>query len=165
MKEDKQDTSGAKFIKDSSGNILVEEKQIQERWRKYFEQLLNEENPNEFDEGDKVEGPIQEVTEQDIARAVKKDKASGPPGMPSELLLVAESIGVPRNDQHMQESPERKKKDTRRKGGNSLTVPLYKGKEDALECGKYCGIRLLEHIFKILGKGPRKKSERSCPDR
>ena len=33
--------------------------------------------------------------------------------------------------------------------GLSLTIPLYKGKGDALECGKYRGLRLLEHGMKI----------------
>ena len=33
---------------------------------------------------------------------------------------------------------------------NSLTIPLYKGKGDALQCGKYRGLRLLEHGMKVL---------------
>lgn len=31
---------------------------------------------------------------------------------------------------------------------NSINVPVYKGKGDALECGKYRGIGLLEHGMK-----------------
>ena len=31
----------------------------------------------------------------------------------------------------------------------SITIPLYKGKDDALECSKYRGLRLLEHGMKI----------------
>ena len=46
----------------------------------------------------------------------------------------------------------REKKRWPEEWGDSLTVPLYKGKGDALECGKYCGIRLLEHSFKIWEK-------------
>ena len=33
---------------------------------------------------------------------------------------------------------------------NSLTIPLYKGKEDAMQCGKYRGLRLFEHGIKVL---------------
>ena len=33
--------------------------------------------------------------------------------------------------------------------GHSLTIPLYKGKGDALQCGKYRGLGLLEHGMKI----------------
>ena len=32
---------------------------------------------------------------------------------------------------------------------DSLTIPLYKGKGDALQCGKYQGLRLLELGMKI----------------
>ena len=35
------------------------------------------------------------------------------------------------------------------KCGKSITVPLFKDKGDALECGKYRGLRLLEHGMKI----------------
>ena len=33
--------------------------------------------------------------------------------------------------------------------GYSRTIPLYKGNGDALQCGKYRGLRLLEHGMKI----------------
>ena len=32
---------------------------------------------------------------------------------------------------------------------DNLTIPLYKGKGDALQCGKYRGLRLLEHGMKV----------------
>ena len=32
---------------------------------------------------------------------------------------------------------------------NSLTIPLYKGKGDALQCGKYRGVGLFEHGMKV----------------
>ena len=35
---------------------------------------------------------------------------------------------------------------------NSLTIPLYKGKGDALQCGKYKGLRLLGHGMKVWEK-------------
>ena len=31
-------------------------------------------------------------------------------------------------------------------------MPIYKGKGDAIECGKYRGIRLLEHAMKLFEK-------------
>ena len=35
---------------------------------------------------------------------------------------------------------------------NSGTVPIYKGRGNALESGKYSGIRLLEHRIKLFKK-------------
>ena len=32
---------------------------------------------------------------------------------------------------------------------SSTTIPIYKGKGDAMDCGKYRGVRLLEHGMKI----------------
>ena len=32
---------------------------------------------------------------------------------------------------------------------DSITIPLYKGNGDALECGKYRGLQLLDHGMKI----------------
>ncbi len=36
--------------------------------------------------------------------------------------------------------------------GTSYTIPIYKGKGDALLCGKYRGVRLLEHGMKVWEK-------------
>src|SRR5678815_3540652 len=32
----------------------------------------------------------------------------------------------------------------------SWMVPVYKGKGDALECGSYRGVKLLDHVMKVL---------------
>ncbi len=50
---------------------LTEEQDIKERWRKYFEELLNEENPYEVQEEEKV-GPVEDITETEIKSMLKK---------------------------------------------------------------------------------------------
>ena len=50
MREERKDIVGGKYIKDEDENILVREQDIRERWRKYFEELLNEANPYEREE-------------------------------------------------------------------------------------------------------------------
>ncbi len=78
---------------------------------------------------------------------MKSTKAPGPTGVTSDMLKKAdirEMTRVFRNIVDEGEIPEEWK--------NSITIPIYKGKGDALECGKYRGIRLLEHGMKLFEK-------------
>ena len=47
----------------------------------------------------------------------------------------------------------------------SWMVNVYKGKWDALQCGSYRGIRLLEHVMKILEESCGGSGEEYCQDR
>lgn len=55
---DKRDVQGPRYVKDENGELKVTEKEVRERWRKYFDQLLIEYNNNELEEVQVVEGPI-----------------------------------------------------------------------------------------------------------
>jgi len=35
---------------------------------------------------------------------------------------------------------------------SSMVLPIYKGKQDPMECGSYRGIKLLEHAMKVLDR-------------
>ncbi len=77
---------------------------------------------------------------------MKSGRAPGPTGVTSDLLKTAaggtgELTRVFRSIVDEGEIPEDWK--------NIITVPIYKGKGDALECGKYRGVRLLEHGMKL----------------
>ncbi len=41
--------------------------------------------------------------------------------------------------------------------GSSYTIPIYKGKADALLCGKYRGVRLLQHGMKLWENIPERR--------
>ena len=79
---------------------------------------------------------------------MKSGKAAGPTGVTSDLLkrsgITGELTRVFRSIFDKGEIPEDWK--------NSMTVPIYKGKGDALECGKYRRVRLLEHGMKLFEK-------------
>ena len=75
---------------------------------------------------------------------MKSGKALGPTGMTSDLMKGAVITGREGYVVDEGEIPKEWK--------NSVTVPIYKGKGDALECGKYRGIRLLEHGMKLFEK-------------
>ena len=48
IRKDQKDIVGANFIRDPHGNIKVDSADVVERWKDYFENLLNEENPNDL---------------------------------------------------------------------------------------------------------------------
>ena len=150
MRKDQKDVLGTNFIRSVDGDVAVDPKKVQDRWRGYFEDLLNSENPNVLEDTPAVLGPIEEVSVQEVSlalRCMKSGKAAGPSEVTSEMFVIAGDQGsemlcaVFSNILLSGTSPE--------KWAESITVPLFKGKGDALDCGKYRGLRLLEHGMKI----------------
>uniref|UniRef100_A0A6A7FPU9 Retrovirus-related Pol polyprotein LINE-1 n=1 Tax=Hirondellea gigas TaxID=1518452 RepID=A0A6A7FPU9_9CRUS len=152
MRKDRKDIVGAMFIKDEAGDIKVEERGIMERWKRYFEQLLNEENEYEIEEIDRTEGPIGNITEEEVRMALRgmKNNAPGPTGLTSGMLKKLGNIRVVELTTIFREVAEEVNipEDWKR----SVTIPIFKGKGDVLQCGKYRGMRLLEHGMKIFEK-------------
>ena len=62
-------------MKDQEGSVLTDENQIRERWRMYFETLLNEENPRRVTgDGTPNQGMTTEVTRTEVEKALRKMK-------------------------------------------------------------------------------------------
>ena len=84
-----KDTGKVFTVKDENGNILKDSKEIKKRWKMYFDELYNEENPGvETEEVDPVLGPVEEVTAAEVKQAMKKmknNKACGPDMVPVEV--------------------------------------------------------------------------------
>ena len=153
LKRDKKDIVGGYFVKSSAGEIVTEENDIREVWREYYSDLLNVENPNEIPEERCVEGPVKDICEEEVMKALrsmKVNKASGPSGITCDLFKSAGRTGIEQITKVFQQildteiCPEEWK--------DSTTLPFYKGKGDPLQCGKYRGIRLLEHGMKLWEK-------------
>jgi hypothetical protein len=68
MKKERKDVIGAKYVKDEQGVIKVQERDIMERWGRYFDQLLNEENHHNIEEVTKVEGAVENILEKEVER-------------------------------------------------------------------------------------------------
>lgn len=150
MRKDRKDVLGTNFIRGANGNVATDPADVQDRWRGYFEDLLNVENPNLLEDTPAILGPIEEVSVQEVSlalRCMKRGKAAGPSEVTSEMFIIAGDQGTDmlcslfNNILKSDTSPE--------KWAESITVPLFKGKGDALDCGKYRGLRLLEHGMKI----------------
>ena len=147
MKKEKKDVTGAKCIKDERG--VIKNKGRRDTWE--VEGLLNDENEHNLEEINMVEGLTEEISKEDVKRALKKKKSGkvpGSTGMTSDLMkgesITGELTRVFSGIVDEGEIPKEWK--------NSVTVPIYKGKGDALECGKYREIRLVEYEMKLFKK-------------
>ncbi|XP_064099435.1 uncharacterized protein LOC135210473 [Macrobrachium nipponense] len=146
-----KDLTHIKQIKDKNGRVLSKEESIIVRWKEYFEELLNEENPRTIiRDGNPHERIVQDVSREEAKKALdkmKKGKAVGPDGIPTEVwkCLGEEGIDILWDLMTKIYRQERMPDMWR----NSLMVPNYKGKGDVQECGNYRRIKLMSHTMKI----------------
>ena len=96
MGKERREVTGAEYVKGERGNIQTAKEDILERWRSYFETLLDEKNEHELEETDMVQGSLDEISEEEFNRAlngVEKWKAPDPTGLCTDLLKKAGIIG------------------------------------------------------------------------
>ena len=140
-------------VKSECGEVLVEDQRVQQRWKEYFEDLLNQENPRERREVcvGKIIKEVEEVAEE-VKAALKKMKKVKPGGqMIFQLSVVYPGRcwdwGLTKLMNKLlkgEKMPEEWRK--------SVLIPIYKGKGDSKECGNYRGIKLMSHIMKFWEK-------------
>ena len=145
-----QDIDRLVFVKDPQDKVLTEDTDIKDRWRQYFDTLLNSINSRkELDDIDKTEGPIPEVTQEEVKRQLDKmanNKATGPDELPIEVLKLLKKDGLEWITSMLAEV---QKKGIPKIWRNSTITPLYKNKGDPLNCNNYRGIKLLSHSLKL----------------
>ena len=148
-----RDVVGDGCIKDEDGKVVVDQDGLKDVWRRYFEKLLNEEfdwDREGLETGHAVSGPAEEITASEVRAAIgkmKAGKAVGPSGIGAEMLFAAGEAGVIWVTDLCNVIV---------KGGvipadwrKSWLVTVFKGKGDALECGSYRGIKLLDQVMKV----------------
>jgi len=151
-------THGQVPMKNKDGTILFKtHREINERWREHFENLLNQETTYNRDILNVIpQQPIQESlselpTMEEVSKAISKtksNKAAGPDGIPAEVYKYG-GIKLKKTLHHLiikmwteEEIPSEWK--------NANIVKIYKRKGDRSECGNYRGISLLSTAGKIL---------------
>ena len=149
-KKDGQEVTGVPCIQDENGVMTTITKDRLSVWSKYCDKLMNTEN--EWDgvaEADPVEGPCEEVKEKEVWEAVKmmkRGKAAGPSEVCTEMLTtetcVRELTKIANGLLAGDRMPASWKLST--------VIPVFKGKGNALICGNYRTIKLLEHAMKVL---------------
>ena len=144
-----KDVVGASCVKDNDGKIGVEEDKMMEVWRAHYDKISNEEfawDRNGLTNVSPVCGPSERITTVEVG--TKQGKSAGPTGVVAEMLKAAGETGtlwmtdVCNAVVKDGEVPEDRSK--------SWMVNVYEGKGDALTCGSYRGIKLLEHTMKVL---------------
>ena len=154
MKRKNRDIVGGGCVKDENGKIVTDEGERMETWRRHFERISNEEfgwnrNLPEIDSQSNSNG-VEDITLEEMKSAVKKmksNKASGPTGVVADMIKAAGEFGLV----WLQELFNQVLKEGRipNDWSKSWMVSVYKGKGDALDCGSYRGIKLLEHVMKL----------------
>lgn len=149
-----KDLTQIKQMKNEQGEVLTENEMITERWKTYFEKLLNEENPRSVvGDGNPNNGLTREVTREEVAKAVKRMKnarATGPDQIPVEAWKSLGDAGIDKLTELMkmiwreETMPEEWR--------DSVITPIYKEKGDIQDCGNYRGIKLMSHTMKIWEK-------------
>jgi exonuclease III len=146
-----KDMKHNKYINNKDGKLLTSDRDINQRWFEYYNQLLNEEFPKENRTPELcVAGPIPEVCFMEVKREVsrmKNNKAAGPDGIPAEIWKRLGDAGISwltnlfNRILREKQIPESWRK--------SYLVPFYKNKGDVRDCGNYRGVKLTSHTLKI----------------
>jgi hypothetical protein len=98
---------------------------------------------------EKVEGPIENITEDEVHRQIEKmklNKAKGPDELPIELKKKLKDTGTTWITSCLKEAM---REGIPQEWRRSKIVPIYKQKGDPLNCGNYRGIKLLCHSLKL----------------
>ena len=163
-----KDFTHIKHMKDERGNVLYNDNEIKDRWKNYYEKLLNEENPR-IPSGDGLpsEGPTTDISRAEVVQAMrstKSNKAVGPDSIPIEVWKSLGEDGIDivwdlmRKIYHQEKMPSQWRK--------SSIIPIYKGKGDIQDCSNYRGIKLISHTMKLWERiiGARLESETEVAD-
>ncbi|XP_013169614.1 PREDICTED: uncharacterized protein LOC106119245, partial [Papilio xuthus] len=146
-----RDINHIKCIKDDEGKVLMDDDDIKQRWKEYFEKLMNEENiwSGVLEEVPVNIGMVKEISVEEVKKAVqgmKNGKAVGPDGIPVEVWKLLKADGwvwlTLFFNKLLQEEVIPDEWCAR-----SL-VPIFKNKGDVQICNNYRGIKLMSHSMK-----------------
>ncbi|CAK9296737.1 unnamed protein product [Gordionus sp. m RMFG-2023] len=144
-----RDINGApKVIKNKDGKLIIKEKEIMNRWKEYFQELLNYiPHMLHLDEHSPCQNLIPPIIEQEIiiCQAYEKNKARGPDDIPIESLKALGDDGI-----HFLRNVYNKilgNEEVPQKWRQSYLVLIFKNKGDPYNCQNYRGIKLMSHIY------------------
>ena len=154
IRKDDKDIIGDTCIKDKNDNLCFTNAAKRQAWKDYYQNLLNTEFPWSEDDLppiDAVLGPPPFITKEETVaaiRSMKNGKAVGPSGIVSEMLKASlvtsgEVITSLANAIIREERIPSEWND-------SYILSLFKGKGSASALGNYRGLKLTDHVLKVL---------------
>ena len=85
-------------IKSATGDVLMRDEDIRERWGQYFSWLINEENPrvetDEREPNQRLTAPINEAETKRALKGMNSGKAVGSDEIPAEVWKCLVWFGV-----------------------------------------------------------------------
>ena len=132
--------------------MLMEEEKVKQRWKEYFDNLLNQENPRERREmrTEDRERDVKDISGEEVKtalRKINKGKAQGPDDIPVKSWIALGNKGVEFLVNFVKRVLQGEKMPDKRR--RSVLLPLCKSKGDIKECGNYRGIKLMSHSIKL----------------
>ena len=138
-------------VKSATGEVLMKDDEIKERWGQYFNMLMNKENQRvETEERDSNQAMTRNISDEETETALKGvtcGKAVGADKIPAEAWTYMGNFGVQMlckfvncilNTEQMPAAWRQ-----------IILIPIFKRNGDIEECKNYRGIKLLSHTFKM----------------
>ncbi|KAL6575841.1 hypothetical protein OROHE_000312 [Orobanche hederae] len=156
MREKKtRDIGKVKCVKDTDQKVLVQDKEIKERWRSYFDTLFNGHQEQDIGNLSIPSSMInrefkRRIQKGEVTMALKKmgsKKAEGPDGIPIEVWRCLGERGIEWLTMLFNKIWRSNKMPSAWR--KSILVPLYKNKGDVQDCSNYRGIKLMSHTMKL----------------
>ncbi|XP_021740395.1 uncharacterized protein LOC110706747 [Chenopodium quinoa] len=153
--EARKDIGMVKCVKDKNQMVLVQEEDIKDRWKGYFDELFNGSNgvvigdTSVCDEEINMEyvRRIRRVEVEIALKKMKPKKTVGPDGVPIKVWRCFGKIGIDwlTNLFNKIWTTIGILQDWRK----STLFPVYKNKGDAQDCSNYRGIKLMSNTMKL----------------
>ena len=127
------------------------EEKVKQRWKEYFDNLLNHENPRERRETrtEERERDVEDIFGEEVRTGLRmmKGMAQGPHHIPVEAWIALGNKDVEFLVNFFNRLLRGKKMPDEWR--RSVLVPLYNGKGDIKKCENYRGIKLMSHTVKL----------------
>ena len=148
-----QDVVGEQCVRDDMGTLAYTEDAKKKAWSSHYNHLLNIEfdwDQDSLSQADPIERPIT-IEKSMVVEAInkmKKGKAPGPSDVSADMIKAGGDLST--EMVHDLISDVIKEAEIPVDWQESIIINLFKGKGDATVPGNYRGLKLTDHVLKIL---------------